>query len=306
MGQQPTYTKAGASATSPVDNKQRKEVLAEKPEKVLLFLLFFPTGKLGGKFYSEAAQTRLQNIKNADWFDSKLHKVHCPPFEDISEVLDIIPNYIKKYGGKKYAFIREVGIFSHAGGDGPVSTLEASRYSVPHRPDHQMALEGWASIDFNWDPEKPSFMVYGCDSALEAPPVDNPTRTDYKNFAQDISTQANFKGVEVWGQSTKSAPSFFPDYRVTSLARSMGTGWDIGPTYQIATAMGGGTKAIQTTGWNESTPESLSKSFDKALPMRCYKNGSKIRETHQGVFNDHRQNSKYCDTFAAFGACSVP
>lgn len=157
-------------------------------------------------------------------------------------------------------------------------------------PDEKM--EGWESIDFNWDTDCPGFITYGCDSALEAPPVDRPSQKSYKNFSQTLSTKKNFENVEVWGQSTKSAPSFFPDYRVTSAARDMHTGWSVGATYQVAAGMGGGWKATDFSGHifdPDPDPDYIKEHFDPVRPMYCYRNGKRIRSIHQGYFNDHRE-----------------
>ena len=266
--------------------------------KILLYLLFYATGKFGDTLYSEGAQSRLQNIKANKLYNETIHKVHCPPYQDISEIIQIVDNYIKKYGGKEKVLVREVGIWSHAGGDGPLgSTTPPQKYPLVEKEPYQMALEGYGSIDFNWD-NKAKFVIYGCDSALESPPEDKPDKKDYKNFAKNISLLNNFKNVEVWGQSSKSCPSYVPDYRVTSLARDInkeGGAWfwksDGYKTYQIAAKMGGGWKDTSFGGpdvFSGKDVKYIKENYDKANPMHCYKNGTKIRTTDQGYFNDHR------------------
>ncbi|SAK49986.1 hypothetical protein AWB75_01343 [Caballeronia catudaia] len=280
----------GSSTTSSVSNIARKEV--KVPSVKLLFLLFWVKGKFGGYLYSEAAKTRMHNIKNSSWYKERAHEIHCPDIEDVSEIIDIIPRYIEKFGGKSKVRVKEISCHSHSGGDGPLGSVNPARFSFDTPGEFgQMKLEGWESIDFNWSSDCPRFIIYGCDSALEAPPVDHINSTNYKNFAKTLSTKKNFENVEVWGQSTKSVPSFLPDYRITSAARDMRTGWWAGETYQIAAGMGGGWKATDIGGYitNHRTDQKyIEEHFDPAKPMHCYINGVKIRSTHQGYFNDHR------------------
>ncbi len=285
----------GSSTTSPVENTKRKEVKIS-PMK-LLFLLFWVKGKFGDPLFTEAPKTRMHNIKNSNWFDENIHEVHCPDIEDLSDILNIIPRYIEKFGGKSKIFIKEVSINSHAGQDGPIGSVDnPKKFSFNTSTEAgQMKMEGWQSIDFNWYTDGPRFVIYGCDSALEHPSEDHPKAKNFKSFAKILSTSPNFKDVEVWGQSTKSVPSFLPDYRVTSLDRGLYSddgrwiepGWKIGHTYQIAAHMHGGTRATLLRD-AEYLPESLRKHvLTPAEDMHCYKNGVKIRSTNQGYFNDH-------------------
>jgi hypothetical protein len=283
----------GKSTTSPVENSIRKEI--KIPPVKLLFLFFWVKGKFGGHLYSEGAKTRMRNIKKSSWYREGIHEIHCPDIEDISEILDIIPRYIEKFGGKSKVRLKEVSCHSHAGGDGPLGSVNPAKFSFGTPSEFgQMKLDGWESVDFNWSSDCPRFIIYGCDSALENSPVDRPHSKNYKNFAKSISTKKNFENVEVWGQSTKSVPSFLPDYRITSAARDMHTGWWAGETYQIAAGMGGGWKATDLGGYvtnHRTDQEFVKKHFDPAEPMYCYMNGNKIRSIHQGYFNDHRKKT---------------
>jgi hypothetical protein len=242
----------------------------------------------------------MRNIKNSSWFNEKIHEVHCPDIEDLSDILDIIPRYIEKYGGKSAVKIKEVSINSHAGQDGPIGSIDnPKKFSFNTSTEiGQMTMEGWQSIDFNWCADSPRFVIYGCDSALEHPPEDRPKAMHFRSFAKALSAASNYKDVEVWGQSTKSVPSFLPDYRVTSLDRDIYAGgsfiepgWKIGNTYQIAAHMHGGTKATLLRD-AEYLPESLRRHvLAHAEDMHCYKNGNKIRSINQGYFNDHRKKA---------------
>lgn len=287
----------GESISSPIENKTRKVVEVEEPGK-LLFLLFYVKGKFGGYLYSEGAKTRMENIKHSRGYSENIHEVHCIGVEDISDILEIIPRCIEKFGGKSKVRTKEVSYHSHAGGDGPIGSVNPKEYSFHTKSEFgQMKLEGWEQIDFNWSANSPRFVIYGCDSALEELPVDHPPQqTEYNNFARHLSEKENFKDVEVWGQSTKSYPSFVPDYRITSVARDFktdnGLGWEerTGKTYQIAAEMHTilGIWNATHIGFDREDAEHQS-DYDPAKPMRCYKNGKKIREGHQGYFNDHRK-----------------
>jgi hypothetical protein len=113
------------------------------------------------------------------------------------------------------------------------------------------------------------FIAYGCNSGKER----------YREpFAKKISSLPNFANVECWGQSTSSYPSFLPDYRVTSVARNLNIAWSVRMTYQVGGDADEGVRA--TLGLNPLP----------ATPMNCYKNGTRTQSTHQGVYNDHRQN----------------
>ncbi|WP_211462897.1 hypothetical protein [Collimonas silvisoli] len=279
----------GDSTTSPVENTKRKIVEIE-PVK-LLFLLFWVKGKYGGALYSEGAKTRMHNIKNSAWYNPAIHEVHCPDIEDLSEIKNIVARYIAKFGGKTKVRTKESSIHSHAAGDGPLGSVNPVQFSFHSATEFaQMQLEGWDAIDFNWCTDTPRFIVYGCDSALELPPEDNPNKKSFKNFAKNLSERSKFLDVEIWGQSTKSVPSFLPDYRVTSLARDMHMGWSRGPTYQIAGHIKGGIKATDNA-IRIDDPEYVHKNNDPAEPMNCYLNGKKIRSVNQGYFNDHRKKT---------------
>ncbi|WP_271784931.1 hypothetical protein [Aquimarina algiphila] len=246
----------------------------------LLLIFYIDEDHKGNTLMAEVAQTRLKNIKNSDWYDSNIHKVHCPPIQSIDEIIKIVPKYYKKYGGKEKVVVKEIGVVSHSGGDGPISYETEIKICPIKDWPHQMDMCGWEQIELTWAKEDPICVFYGCNSGRKN-----------NGFAMRISKLSNFRDVEVWGQSTSSFPSFYPDYRVTSLARSMGTGWDIrGHSYLVG---GDGGKGWDATSYkpNKDTldEETLKKDFPKANPMNCYKNGTHVRETHQGYFNDHRK-----------------
>lgn len=243
--------------------------IKREPQKVLLHLLFFiDEDHKGRNMIKEAAQTRLQNIKANKWFDDKIYKAFCIPIQSVDEIITQIAAIIKKHGGKEIAIVQEISVFSHAGGDGPISyNKNVTNSPVDPENPNQMAMAGWAQIKVTWS-AKPIFVFYGCNTASTVYP---------KNFAKEISNLSNFANVEIWGQPTSSFPSFEPDGRITSIARNMDTGWNVGIrayTYMVA----GNPKE----GFNATI------SKIKSHKMNCYKNGNLVRTEHQSYFNDHR------------------
>lgn len=232
-----------------------------------LFLLFWINeDDKGEKMFSEASQTRLKNIKRASWYDENIHKVHCPPIQAFHEIKTIVSEWIDKYGGRDKVTVREVGVFSHSATlHGPIC------YDTPNIPPApgwsiQMGISGgWDSIDFNWKSNCAMCVFYGCNSGHDIP----------EGFALRISQLKNFQNVAIWGQSASSFPSFEPNIRITTPARSMNTGWDVGQTYMVGGGPGEGSKAI--TGPHPN-----------ARFMNKFINGVKVGSNHQGVFNDHK------------------
>lgn len=268
-----------SSETTNCKPSNNQKVCISHPKE--LFLLFWIDEQDSGrKMFSESAQTRMNNIKKQNWYNNKVHKVHCPPIQALQEIQIIINNYIKKYGGRTKVRTREVSIFSHSGMDGPIT------YHTPNTPPlnekaKQMHIDGWSSIDFNWatytGDTKTRFVFFGCNSAFKT-----------NSFAKKISALPNCFGIEVIGQSSSSFPSIFPDYRITTGARSIpifgGIGWDIANTYMVGSSSGKGWDSITWQGVKEPNLED----FPKAKVMRFYTNNHTTRVSHQGIFNDHR------------------
>lgn len=251
-------------------DKQANNILNQKITRpVELFLLFWvDEDDPGRKMFSESAQTRMRNIKNSSWYNENIHKVHCPPIQAIHEIKTITTAWIDKYGGGDKAHIREIGVFSHAALDGPISVYTANIPSVSDCKCQMDIPNGWDAIDFNWAKENAICVFYGCNSGHK------------DGFSQKISALSNFKNVMIWGQSTSTFPSFFPDKRKTTLDRSydfcLDIGWDAGPTYMV----GGNDK--------EGYSAVISGIGVDVNPLNFFMNGKYKGTSHQGVFNDHR------------------
>lgn len=233
-----------------------------------LFLMFWVDENYDGrKMFSEAAQTRMNNIKKEEWYDEKIHKIHCPPIQSLDEINKIIISWVNIYDGADKAKVREIGIFSHAALDGPIAVFASNVPPVPNYPSQMAISGGWDSIDFNWAPNNAKCVFYGCNSGLLN-----------IGFAQRVSALANFKNVTVWGQDSSTYPSFYPDKRVTTAERTIDLGWDIGETYMVGGSQDQGAMAL-TPGLEPD-----------AIPFNFFLNGKIIGSSHQGIFNDHRKN----------------
>ncbi len=248
-----------------------------------LILLYWVDDR-GANMMSESAQTRMNNIKKSNWFNTKAHLIHCPPVQRIDEIITITKNWINKYGGADLVATREVGVFSHSGPDGPLCYAKSIENYPLDEKKRQMSLEGWGKIEFNWKKYDAICVFYGCRSGL----------LNGQSFAKNISMLLNYADVDVWGQGASSYPSFYPDYRVTTGLRVTGYGWSLMgdcQTYMVGCGKGKGFDALYTgsesNNVNKLTILGLTK-YPKAIPMNKYKNGKHIQSSHQGIFNDHR------------------
>jgi len=254
-------------------------------EKIYLHLLFYVAENYSGKnMFEAAAKTREQNINKKHW-DGEEHLVYIFPILRLDEILEITANIKQKSGTDCWQYsiakVAEIGVFSHAGTDGPIvydEPVNNKEYSIVNTSrqtgeitSYQMTLDGWNLMQIDWTKDA-KCVFYGCNTA---------------KFAQKLSKKENFKKVEVWGQSASSYPSFYPDVRVTNKARNDDTGWNIENTYMVASYSSVGCFACCEDNGQKSR---LLKIYTlKAQNMNCYKNGELIKASHQGVFNDHRQ-----------------
>lgn len=265
---------------------QPKEPKLSKKTNFLYLLFYIDEDHKGKLMISEAAQTRLKNIKRKPWYDDDVHQAYCIPLQSVDEIIEQVKLILEKHSTDDIeAFVKEVGYFSHAGLDGPIAyNQEVKTYPAESTWPHQMALEGWGQIKFKWSVGA-RCVFYGCNTGRLG--------ENMKNFAESISNLSNFKEVSVWGQSTSSFPSFYPDFRVTSVARSVGKngmGWNIREnTYQVGGNDGEGSKALSYSPTKNTLDKEDLKEEDypPANPLNAYLNGSKILSSHQGIFNNH-------------------
>lgn len=279
----PPRTTTIARTSGQEDNTQHVKITRKKQ----LFLLFWVAEKDSGKdFFQESAQTRLVNIKTGKNFDINIHKVHCPPLHGFTEIQSIIDYWISHCGGENKAEVKEVSFFSHAGLDGPIiyKAMENTPLEMLE-PKYkcQLKMKYWVKINFYWAIEARLNFI-GCNTAYY--------EDEEKRFIKTISQSSNTKNIIISGQPTSSFPSFYPDRRFTSVARSLTYKkinfspkftWDVGPTYMVAGNEGEGEKALK-----RDEIVQVNKNF-------FYKNSSILLQSHQSIFNDHRVNRKEND-----------
>lgn len=231
---------------------------AVDPDGRDIYILFATEGNhRGDAMFNAAAQTRMENIQNSQFFDPSKDKVVVLQVSDISDIQNQVTSVVNQYS-EQYGKTREVGVFSHAAWDGPIGTEPASSnplYSAGETfrgeektsTSSQMSLEGWSQIDFNWTESSASMTFYGCNTGNNV----DPARGWVGSFALNVSALDNFENVQVSGQSSSAYPSFSPFVRSTNFARSAypSIGFSIGETYMVGGNSGeGGQSMWFTTG----------------------------------------------------------
>jgi hypothetical protein len=228
-------------------------------------LLFYTIGNnRGDEAFKAAAQTRKESIESGKNFNSERDKVLMIGVSDISDVGTLSEWAVNTYS-EQYGQTAEVGIWSHAGMDGPIGTTEAS-ISPLYEGSTQMLLEGWGSFNYNWK-EGASMSFYGCNTGRDA------RNGEWAgSFARNVSALDNMQGTTVWGQSTSAYPSMYPHLRATTATRAMGGFWN-GKTYMVG---GNSNQGWDAMWFNPFRP------FPSANPMNVYKGGKKVKTAFQG------------------------
>ena len=235
-------------------------VNAIDPAGMEVYMLFYTTDD---KMFKASAETRKRKIEGMSGFNSEKDIVIIFGVSDLSEIGDLVDRTIDTYSDQ-YGQTAEVGVWSHAGWDGPIGATPTTGDYALH--NYQMSLEGWNSINFNWSRDGANMSFYGCNTGND---IAGGQRVG--SFARNISEQSNFKDVNVWGQQTSSYPSFSPYVRATSFARTAGYGYGIGSTYMVGGSAGQGKQAHWFTRGN----------YPRANPMNVYKNGLLVRSAFQ-------------------------
>jgi len=168
----------------------------------IYIIIYTENNSSGDKMFKEAAETRAKAIKNSNEYNPKTDIVVMISVSDISDIETKVEKNIDLlspvWGGTK-----EVGIWSHAGADGPSGSGKASKNNLSNETgqefdENQMTLDGWGQIDWNWTGNKNRMGVYGCNS---------------EKFAKNISSSDNMENVSVSGQPYSSYPSRVVDKR---------------------------------------------------------------------------------------------
>jgi RHS repeat-associated protein len=206
-------------------------------EDVYLYYYVKSNNKEDNSMFMNSAMTRatemLSTMKDGDVF--KISFV-----EDLGSLESTVENDVKElspiYGGT-----REVGIFSHAGLDGPIGSKPASKDALYNKGDlgadgravaqnsTQLSINGWSKIDFNFiNDGKSRANFFGCNTGRD--PDGEGSR---KSFTTTLSSLANFKDVKVGVQPSSSYPSMFTNVRETNSAMRSGD-FKSQTTYMVA------------------------------------------------------------------------
>ena len=122
--------------------------------------------------FNVIADTRRREIETSDDFDSSKDHVYMASFDDVSEIINMTSDFISNSKECGYGKTVELSIYSHCGSDGPIGTVNTTQFSLgedtgSHFDDNQMTINGWSSIDFNFDNHSIA-AFYGCQSAFFA------------------------------------------------------------------------------------------------------------------------------------------
>jgi hypothetical protein len=124
----------------------------------------------GGGEFEDAANTRKSLIEKSEGFDPKKDHVYMIEFNDLGELKGQIENAVADAGKNGYGKTTEMSFYSHCGSDGPIGGTETTgEYNLKlftQNPfdKHQMTLDGWSSINYNFDEKRSIVGFYGCHS----------------------------------------------------------------------------------------------------------------------------------------------
>lgn len=212
-----------------------------------LYVLIYTTGnKKGDDMFKKAAETRQADIMNSKGFDAKRDKVVTLGISDISTLGGQMQKVFDE-NSEEFGKTVEVGIWSHAGIDGPGGGTESSQQPVDQL---QTTMDVWSNMNFNWsDGNSNRLSLFGCNTAAN---------DGGKNFSKTLSGQKNMKGVSVRGQQESSYPSSYTNKRVTNSAIGSGnySSPNVGNVYMVGSDGGFGDNF-----------------FNNAYPMREYRDG---------------------------------
>ena len=165
------------------------------PDGQRIFMLFYTEGnRRGDAMFKAAAETRRDDIINRSDFDSNTDLVILQSIQDLGQLEGIINGIIDDYS-ENYGQTAEFSIWSHAGLDGPTGTIKTSHDAID---GYQMSINGWSSINFNWD-QNAMAGFFGCKTGVG--------NNDSPSFVTRLSAASNFRDVIVYGQTSSAYPS---------------------------------------------------------------------------------------------------
>lgn len=210
-------------------------------------MLFYTIGNTrGDKMFQAAAETRKHDIESSNYFDSSNDLVILSSVQDLAKIKILVSNVVDTYSNL-WGKTSEFSIWSHAGVDGPTGTISTSSHALY---DKQLSIEGWGSIDFNW--ERGSIAnFFGCKTGVG--------NSDTPSFITRLSAQPNFRDVMIHGQTSSAYPSSYTNVRLNT--REMMNDKFSYPTYMV------GGERLGFSG-------NLFPTFTTANPMRSSINGT--------------------------------
>ena len=225
-------------------------------DRMYIYMLFYVNGYSrigyeGDEDFKAAAYTRKADIENSKWFNKQRDIVIMSEINNFADLSHIVKSNIAN--NKKYGKTKEVGIWSHAGYDGPIGSVNSSDDDIIG--SRQLSVEGWGKIDFNWAANA-AIGFYGCKTAEKE-------EKSKKIFAKSVSMNGNMKNVNVYGQPSSSAFSMYQYEAKENKSTLMLHDKDYyyPRLYQIATK-------FYTVFWKLNS---------EVLRMKLYRNGKKIR-----------------------------
>lgn len=255
--------------------------------KDIIILFYAKYENPESEIFKAAALTRKKNIENSASYNPKKDQVFIIEYSDVSDIIGQIEKTVAQHS-TQFGKTREVGIYSHAGWDGPTGEKYASKYR--HQglySENQMSTEGWASIKFNWS-ENAFIGFYGCNTSNDS---------GEGSFARKMSKYRNFRNVEVAGQQTTSYGSLLPDVVATTPLRNLrkqtenflkfldindsspipDIGYFVNDTYMVAS------KSRKTTEKAMWFIALVKRGFPEGAPMKVFKNGIYQRSAYQDI-----------------------
>jgi RHS repeat-associated protein len=241
-----------------------------------VYILYYTEGnKRGDEMFKAAAYTRKVDIESSSGFDKSKDIVVLSPIKDLAKLKGEVKKTVDTYS-PKYGKTKEFSIWSHAGTDGPTGTVATSADALDKK---QMTVSGWSKIDFNWikDGEGANANFFGCRTGVNSTSGGGCSASKEvpgTSFAARISSQSNFKNVEVAGQTSSSFPSQYTNIRVNSENGADNfINWETDErvNFQI-TYMVAGTRRSDDWDGNEQ---------NNAYQMQINKNGKTIAQRYQ-------------------------
>jgi RHS repeat-associated protein len=279
----------GISTYAYVANSPLRCIDPDGNDIYVLFHVVGHTKSFEDRMFRSSAETRKRNIESSPNFSKNKDLVYIVPIMNLDDIEVTMEQDVAQLA-KVYGQTVEVGVWSHAGSDGPFGTTISDRNPLYERGrlTTQITLKGWSEINFNWSDQQASIVFYGCNTANPNCDLNNDGNKD-QIFAKEISLLPNFAEVDVVGQTSSAYPSFSSDNRNSSPGRTMAgeiakrLRLDFGEIFSLFSS----TANTYMVGGNKSQGWEASFGVIPANPMHTYVNGTFMSSGLQGTSTDH-------------------